>query len=160
MPHAMRRTDREIGDPAHVESILTRGRFCTIALTDGEEPYAVTLSYGYDAPAGRLYFHVAHEGHKLDVIAGNPRTCATVVIDGGYIPGECEHPFESAVLRGTMRVVDDDAEKRHAIEVLVRHLEPDPEGYWASRSWALEERLGGFTALCLDIEEVTAKQGK
>lgn len=156
----MRRTDRAIIDAEHIERILRQGRWTAIALTDGLEPYVVTLSYGYDAESRRLYFHVAPEGRKLDVIARCARACATVVLDGGYANGECEHPFESAVVHGTMRIVTDPDEKRHAIETLVAHLEEDPDAYWASRSWRLDDRMAGFTALSLHIESVTAKRGK
>lgn len=156
----MRRSDREITDADRIESILLRGRYMTFALVDGQEPYAVTLSYGYDAPSKRLYFHVAHEGHKLDVIAGNPRACGSIVLDGGYSQGECEHPFESAVLRGAFRVVEDEAEKAHAIRALVAHLESDPDDYWDSRAWRLEDRIGGFKALAFEIESITAKEGR
>lgn len=156
----MRRSDRAITDDATIERLLRDGRFVTIALADTDgEPYAVTLSYGYDPEAGRLYFHVAHEGRKLDIIARNPRACATVVADGGYNTGECEHPFQSVVLHGRMRIIEAAEEKRRAIETLVRHLERDAEGYWASRTWSLEDRLGGFTALAFEIEERTAKAG-
>jgi len=158
-PYHMRRTDREITDPAHVERILAAGRYATFALVDRGAPYVVTLSYGYDCEHGRLYFHVAHEGHKLDVIARDPEACGTVVLDGGYTHGECEHPYESVVMRGSMRVVTDDAEKLHAIHTLVGHLERDPQAYWDSRGWQLEQRLSGFSAVCFEIRSVTAKQG-
>jgi hypothetical protein len=59
-----------------------------------------------------------------------------------------------------MRVVSDPAEKLTAIRTLVDHLEADPQEYWSTRSWTLEQRLGGFSALCLEIESVTAKAGK
>jgi hypothetical protein len=102
---------------------------------------------------------VAHEGHKLDVIAREPRACGTIVIDHGYVDGACEHPFESVVMRGRMRLVTDEDEKLHAIHTLVEHLEPDAEAYWESRSWKLADRIGGFSALAFEIESVTAKQG-
>ena len=158
--HEMRRSDREIVDPARIRSILERGRFITLALIDGDEPYAVVLSYGLDYAASRLYFHVARAGHKLDLIAANPRVCGSIVIEEGYTEGECEHPFESAIVRGALRVVGDPNEKRHAIGTLVNHLEPDPDGYWSSRSWNLDSRIDGFTALALEIESITAKEGK
>ena len=160
MPHHIRRTDREITDPAEIESVLRRGRYCTLALVDNGEPYVVTLSYGYDNATRCFYFHVAPEGHKLDIIAREPRACGTVVIDGGYVNGECEHPFESVVLRGALRLVTDDGEKRHALMTLVAHLEDEPEAYWQSRSWTLDDRLGRFAALCLEVDSVTAKRGK
>ncbi len=155
----MRRTDRQLTDPAHIERIITDGKYVVFALVDGTEPYAVTLSYGYDSTARRLYCHVAHEGHKLDVIARNPAACGTVVIDRGYSQGECEHPYESVVMRGILRLVQDAEEKLRAIHTLVDHLEDEPEAYWQSRSWRLEQRLNGFSALCFEIESVTAKHG-
>ena len=159
-PYHMRRTDRRITDPLEIDRILRMGRYATVGLARAGEPCVVTLSYGFDDATRRLYFHVAHEGMKLDIIAENPRACATVVLDGGYTTGECEHPFESVVIRGTMRVVDDPEEKPHAVHTLVNHLEDEPAEYWASRSWELAQRLAGFTALALDIESLDAKRGK
>lgn len=158
--HPMRRSDRQITDPEHIDSILARGRYASFALVDDRAPYIVTLSYGFDSESRRLYCHVAKEGRKLDIIARAPRACATVVIDGGYNQGQCEHPFESVVLDGTMRLVVDVAEKRHAMHVLVRQLEDDADGYWQSRDWTLEDRLSGLAVVALEIEGVTAKQGK
>lgn len=159
-PYHMRRADRRIADPLEIDRILRTGRYVTVGLARDGEPYVVTLSYGFDDVARRLYFHVAHDGMKLDIIAENPRACATVVIDGGYTTGECEHPFESIVLRGTMRVVEDADEKLLAIHTLVNQLEDEPAEYWKTRSWALADRLGGFTALALDIESLDAKRGR
>lgn len=156
----MRRKDREITDPKTIDEIISAGRFATIALIDGGEPYAVTLSYGYDPECSCLYFHVAHEGRKLDAIAADPRACVSIVLDGGYSMGECEHPFRSVVMTGLMRVVDTPDEKLHAIRSLVEHLESDPLTYWTTRPWTLEQRIDGFTALAFDIENVTAKTGK
>ncbi len=156
----MRRSDRAITDRAEIESLLRAGRYATLALVDEACPYVVTLSYGLDSSADKLYFHVAHEGRKLDIIAREPRACVSVVIDHGYSPGECEHPFESVVMDGTLRVVTDAQEKAHAIRTLVAQLEADPDGYWASRSWDLADRIGGFTALAFEIESMSAKRGK
>ena len=160
MHYHMRRSDRAITDELVIDRLLREGKYATIALSGADGPYAVTLSYGYDAEASRLYFHVAHEGRKIDMIAADPRACATVLSEKGYKQGECEHPFESLVMFGTMRVVTDDHEKLRAIHCLVDHLEQDAEGYWFSRSWQLADRLGGFTALAFEIGDITAKSGK
>lgn len=156
----MRRSDREITDQANIDRILGTGKYTTIALIGDDGPYVVTLSYGFDAENRRLYFHVAHEGRKLDMIAADPRACATVLSEKGYNHGECEHPFESVVMHGTMRVVTEEDEKLRAINCLVDHLEQDPDGYWFSRTWKLADRLGGFTALAFEIGEITAKSGR
>ena len=100
-PRHPRRTDRTLADPADVRRIMHDGQYATFALCDGPEPYVVTLSYGWDQDADRLYFHVAHEGHKLDIVRANPRACGTIVLTEPYNQGECEHPYRSVVMRGT-----------------------------------------------------------
>lgn len=158
-PYHIRRSDRAITDPAEITSLLRRGRFVTFALVDEGAPYVVTMSYGLDQAGARMYFHAAHAGRKLDIIRRDPRACGTVVLDLGYNEGECEHPFESVVMEGTLRIVEDAEEKLAAIHTLVEHLEADADGYWASRTWDLTDRIGGFTALAFDIESATAKRG-
>ncbi len=159
-PYHMRRDDRRIADPVEVDRILRQGRFVTLALARADEPYVVTLSYGFDDAARILYFHVAHEGLKLEFIASNPRACASVILDEGYVTGECEHAFESVVMRGSMRRVESADEKTHAIHTLVNHLEDDPSGFWRSRRWQLGQRIDGFTALAFEIDSIDAKRGR
>jgi hypothetical protein len=158
MSHHLRRGDRGIEDADRVAALLREGRFCTIALYD-TAPYAVTLSYGYDPASSRLYFHCADEGRKIDAIRSAPRACATVVLDRGYKHGECAHPYQSVVLHGSMRVVDDAAEKLHGLRVLVEHLETDPDAF-AQMGFDDPVRVGGVTALAFDIESVSAKEGE
>jgi nitroimidazol reductase NimA-like FMN-containing flavoprotein (pyridoxamine 5'-phosphate oxidase superfamily) len=87
----------------------------------------VTLSYGFDAERGALYFHAAHKGLKLEFIAANPRACASIVEDLGYRNGECAHDYRSAVLFGRMSVVESPDERRHGLHVLIDHWRKDPE---------------------------------
>lgn len=155
----MRRHDREITDPAVIEQIISEGKFTTVALTDGDEPYLVTLSYGYDAKNRRLCFHVARKGRKLDIIERNPRACATVVVDLGYNHGECEHPFRSVVMTGRMRLAADDDEARDIMRSLLAQLEPT-EGAWEAMRLDDEARMNSFRALVFEIESVCGKEGR
>jgi len=157
--HPVRRHDREITEPAAIDAILAGGRFVTLALVDGSEPYAVTLSYGYDAERQRLAFHVAHEGRKLDIIAKNPLACASVVEDLGYKHGECAHPYRSAVMSGKLRIVSDPDDARTAMRTLLHQLE-GAEGSWEAMNLDDEARFGSFTTLVFEIESVTAKTGE
>jgi nitroimidazol reductase NimA-like FMN-containing flavoprotein (pyridoxamine 5'-phosphate oxidase superfamily) len=159
MPYHLRRDDRAIADPQQIERLLADGRFATFALANADEPYCVTLTYGYDSEDRRLYFHVAHEGQKLEWIGRNPVACGTVVKAGEYLHGECAHPYQSVVMRGRFRVVADPAEKERAIRCLVWQQERDAEGYWASRRLDDPKRTEGFTALAFEIENLTAKEG-
>ena len=158
----LRRKDREITDPVIIEQVLSSGRFVTIALCDGSDPYVVTLSYGYDAAGRRLCFHSARTGRKTDIIAANPRACATVVVDRGYAEGECAHPYRSVVMTGHMRVIDDIPEAREAMRVLTLHLEgPDAmQEVWNRNGLADDAAFGRVAMLEFRIESLCAKQGQ
>lgn len=158
-PYHVRRTDREIAGTAELDSVLRRGRFATIALCQDGAPYVVTLSYGFDADRRALYFHVATEGRKLDAIAGDPRVCATVVLDGGYEPGACKHHYESVVLTGRMALVDDADEVRHGMQVLIAHLEDEAHAVWERNRLDGDAAWKRLRILRLDIESVTGKAG-
>jgi len=155
----MRKKEREIEDPNELAEILGKGRYATIAMCRENEPYIVTLNYGYDKAAHALYFHSALEGLKLDVIGQNPSVCGTVVQDRGYIHGECAHAYRSVVFWGEMRVVDDITEKKHGMEILLDHLEDDPDPIRRKhlKETSAYDRVG---VLRLDIQQMTGKQGR
>jgi nitroimidazol reductase NimA-like FMN-containing flavoprotein (pyridoxamine 5'-phosphate oxidase superfamily) len=156
----LRRADREVTDPLELASILARGRFATVAMCHDGEPYAVTLSYGYDSQRHALYAHVATAGRKLDAIASDPRVCASIVIDGGYQHGECRHLYESVIVTGRMSVVTDPDEAREGMRVLLGHLEDDPEALWERQALDAEETWRRLRMLRLDIDEMTGKASR
>jgi nitroimidazol reductase NimA-like FMN-containing flavoprotein (pyridoxamine 5'-phosphate oxidase superfamily) len=158
----MRREDRAITDPATIDELLHRARYATIALADGDEPYVVTLSCGYDAAAKRLCFHVAPAGRKLDIISRNPRACATVIDDLGYKSGECAHPFRSVVMEGRMSVLEDLDEARAAMRVLIGGLEGADavEPLFERHELGGEKQFARMSVLVFEIEDVSAKEGE
>jgi nitroimidazol reductase NimA-like FMN-containing flavoprotein (pyridoxamine 5'-phosphate oxidase superfamily) len=161
MSHPLRRTDRQITDVAEIDRLLTQARYATIALADGDEPYVVTLSCGFDAPNRRLCFHVATTGRKLDIIARNPKACVTVVSDLGYQFGECAHPFESVVMTGTMRLVEDPDDIRTGMRALIGQLESptDAEAIFERNKLGTDDGLKRFRLLTFEIGDVSAKRG-
>lgn len=162
MTHPLRREDRAITDPAEIDRILGEARYATIALADAGEPYAVTLSCGYDRAGKRLCFHVAPVGRKLDMIERNSRACVTVVEDLGYKHGECAHPFRSVVMEGRMRLAADFEEARAMMRVLVCQLESEQGVAEIFEQHELDDdaALARFRMLVFDIEDVTAKEGE
>jgi len=125
--HQMQHADREVTDQAVISNLLKTGKYMAVAMSDQDQPYVVVLSCGYDEANKCFYFHCAKKGRKTDVIMKNPRVCGTIVEDHGYVKGDCSHNYRSAVVWGTMTLVDDLNEKKHAMDVLLRQLEGDPE---------------------------------
>ncbi|MFC1607516.1 pyridoxamine 5'-phosphate oxidase family protein [Candidatus Latescibacterota bacterium] len=154
-----RPTEKTTSDPHVVDNIISNGKYMVIALCRNDEPYVVTLSYGYDREKQALYCHCAKKGLKLDFIRANNRVCGTVIMDGGYLQGECAQPFESIVFRGTIGEVHDLDEKKHAMSVLLNHLEDDPN-IVQERSLKKDDIYDSIGMLRINLEEMRAKKGR
>ncbi len=73
----MRRVAQQLPEGEALE-ILKNGSSGVLAVAGDEGyPYAVPLSYAYSE--GKLFFHVARSGHKLDAIARNDKVSFCVV---------------------------------------------------------------------------------
>lgn len=153
----MHKTEREIKDEKELITILKNGKFTSIAMCQDMEPYIITLSYGYDEKNNSLYFHAALKGLKLDIIQKNPNVCATVIEDMGYVPDECEQHYRSVVFWGKMYIVEDLQQKKHGLDVLLNHLETNPDPI-KKRNVQDDSKYDKITILRLDIQEITGKQ--
>lgn len=157
--HLHNRPDRELTDPQEILEILQNGKFATISMCRNNEPYIVTLSYGYDATENAIYFHCAPQGLKIDFLAANSKVCATIIEDGGYVETMCEHNFRSVVFWGNMHRVNDPEQKKYGMGVLLRHLEPD-NTVVAEKLAKSESHYSRMELLRLEITEIHGKAGK
>ncbi len=152
----MHKTEREITDPEILRDVLARGKYVIISMCRNGEPYVVTLSHGYDREKEALYFHCALKGLKIDFIEENPRVCATVIEDLGYQFGECEHHYRTVVFWGNMFVINDLDEKKYGLDILLNHLEDDPDSF-KKRLLKDDDAYRKVGVLRLDIGEMTGK---
>lgn len=119
----MRRNQQALSQEA-CEEALTRGTSGVLAV-DGDEgyPYAVPLSYVYSG--GKLFFHCAQSGHKLDAIARNEKVSFCVIDEDKIVPEEYTTYFRSVIVFGRARILKNDSEKRAALRVLAAKYAPD-----------------------------------
>lgn len=104
---------------------------------DDDYPYAVPLSFAYEN--GRLYFHSATSGHKIDSLARNEKATFCVTAADDVVPEAFTTRFRSAIVFGRARVLTDNGERRHALECLSLRCSPgQPEAANAEieRGWA------------------------
>jgi len=73
--------------------------------------------------------------------------------------GECAHGYRSVVIRGSMAIVEELEEKKHGMEVMLGHLEVDPEVV-RKRSLPDDGAYAKAAILRLDILEMTGKAGR
>lgn len=136
------------------EAILRKMTFGTLALygADGY-PYAVPVSYVY--AEGKIYFHSAVAGHKVDAMSACDKLSFCVVEQDCIVPAEYTTYYRSVIVFGRVRVVTDGAEKRRALEWLGRKYAPGDEA-------GLQQEIDkGFNRLLMyeiSIDHLTGKE--
>lgn len=151
------RRKRQALTQAQCQAILEQGSCGVLALSgDDGYPYAVPLSYLYHQ--GKLYFHCAKSGHKLDALRREPKASFCVVAQDQVAPLEYTTLYRSVIVFGRLRELEDDGEKRAAIEALA--LKYAPQDTPAHREEAIRRDWGPLCVLELTPEHVSGKQGK
>ena len=106
----MRRRKQELSRQ-EVLDVLYNGTSGVLALLgDNDYPYAVPISYVYDD--GKIYFHSAKSGHKIDAIQKTEKASFCVIDKDLVVPEEYTTYFRSVIAFGKIRVIEDDREKR------------------------------------------------
>lgn len=73
----MRHKDREVTDAGEIWAAVAASPWMTVALCDGDEPYAVPLSFG--VADGAIYFHSSRKGHKVELLRRGGTACCSFV---------------------------------------------------------------------------------
>lgn len=150
----MRRRGREL-DRDQCEKLLEEGLHGVLSLSgDGGWPYAVPLNYVYRD--GKLYFHGAKAGHKLDALRRDPRASFCVVTRDRVIPEKYTTDYRSVVAFGLLREVTEEAEKRAALHALAAKYAPAETE--ESRERAVNAELAATAVLELTVVHVTGKE--
>ena len=137
------------------DDILYRGTPRVLALHgDDGYPYAVPISYVYTGK--KLWFHSAKAGHKIDAVLRDAKASFCVIDQDRIMPEEYTTYFRSVIAFGTIRILEDEAEKRTAIEQLAVKYAPDDSE--ENRSRAIEQEWKPLCMLEMEIEHLSGKQ--
>lgn len=151
----MRRKRQELsGEEA--EQILREGTSGVLAVEgDGGYPYAVPLSYAWDG--GKLLFHCARSGHKLDAVKRNPKASFCVIGQDRVIPDEYTTAYRSVIAFGRIRILTEDQEIRDAAERL--GLRYAPHHTKERRDQEINKEWSRLCMLEMNVEHLTGKKG-
>ena len=134
-------------------SILEKMTSGTLALHgDDGYPYAVPVSYVY--ADGKIYFHTAVKGHKVDAIQTNGKVSFCVVEQDDVKPAEFTTYFRSVIAFGKARILEDGNEKLSALRLLADKYSHGEAGMEA-------EIAKGFNHLLMveiTVEHLTGKE--
>jgi nitroimidazol reductase NimA-like FMN-containing flavoprotein (pyridoxamine 5'-phosphate oxidase superfamily) len=119
----IRRKEKAITDKAEIKYILTSVKYVTLAITNGTDPYLVTISHGYDCVKNVIFFHCASQGKKIDYLKINNKVWGQALVDHGYTNGECNHHYSTVQFSGKVEFLSDFEEKKQALNLMVDQLE-------------------------------------
>lgn len=149
------RRKKQVLSQKEVEGILHKGTSGVLALLgDNDYPYAVPISYVYDN--GKVYFHSAKSGHKIDAIQKAAKASFCVIDEDLVVPEEYTTYFRSVIAFGRIQIIENDSEKRAAIEKLA--IKYAPEDTAASRDDAISREWKPLCMLEMTIEHITGKE--
>lgn len=105
MFRAIRRKKNEIDTDA-AKALLLSSRRGVLAVNGGGYPYAIPINYVYDMDTGKIYFHGAKAGHKVDALRTRDKVCFTAY-GNETVKEEAWVPFvQSVVVFGRCRLVE------------------------------------------------------
>ena len=161
----MRRIRQQLSD-AETVGILERATSGTLALLgDNGYPYAVPISYVY--ADGKLYFHSALSGHKVDAIRHCDRSAQgdacldkkasfCVIAQDDVVPEKYTTEYRSVIAFGRIHIIEDEEEKMSAARLLGDRYNPNQD---EALQKEIESGLSRMLAIRFDIEHLTGKEG-
>ena len=137
-----------------MERILHEGTIGYLGLSMNEKPYVVPLNYSY--VEGKIIFHCALAGQKLDYLRANPQVCFTVGWQSGQVrrhaEGDpCHVDNDSVICYGRARIIEDVKERKNALDTFNRCFQPD------AKEITLEE-AAKCCAVEIEIAEMTGRR--
>ncbi len=153
----MRQAKKEIQDRAIIIGLLQTchvGRLGTI----GKDGYPLVKPLNFSFHDGKIYFHSAREGEKIDDIKRDNRICFEVdlpiaLVKSRGIPCKAEYLYRSVIVKGRAHIVDDPTERHAALRLLMEKYQP--EGGYGEFP---EDKKTVTGIVRIDIEKMTGKE--
>ena len=150
---SMRRKRQQLSEEKSI-GILQKSTAGTLALLgDNGYPYAVPISYVY--ADGKLYFHSALSGHKIDAIRNFDKASFCVIDQDEVHPEKYTTYFRSVIAFGRIHIIEDEQEKLETARLLGDRYNPNQEEALQNE---IEKGLSRMVMIRFDIEHLTGKE--
>lgn len=147
----MRRFRQQLPEEECIELLRRLPRGVLAVLGDEGYPYALPLDFLYED--GKLYFHGAMEGHKLDAIRRCDKVSFCVMDEGYRNEGEWALNIKSVIVFGRMRIVEDWQETVDIVRRIGLKYYPTAE----SVEEEIEKAAARVCCMELTVEHMTGK---
>lgn len=148
----MRRKDRAVATDEFYDLVFNTAEEIFIAMNDGVFPYGVIMNFAREGKF--VYLHAAREGKKLDLLGRDGHVSFCLACEIKIDREKNSTYYKSLYGRGIASIVEDSAEKRHALNLIsTRYKSQCPVP-------ASEEMAARVTIIKIAIEELSGKACK
>jgi hypothetical protein len=153
--------NRAVTDRARLHALLEEALVAHLAVSVGDHPVVLPTAFAIDPDGpdrdGSLYVHGSVAAGWLRAAPG-ATVCVTVTQLDGLVAGRSafHHSmnYRSAVVIGPARLVEDAAEKEHALGLIVDHMVP---GRTATLRASTRKELAATAVLAVPLHEASLK---
>lgn len=152
MFRGMRRFKQELTQEECKDILINEPRGVLSVIGEGGYPYGMVMNHWYHEADGKLYFHGAKEGHKIDAIKSCDKVSYCVHDEGFRKEGEWALNIKSVIVFGRIRIVEDEEKMREICSNLYRKFDDNED--------ALKHELTHLSrVMCLELtpEHMTGK---
>ena len=149
----LRRPKQALSKEQCIEVLKAAPRGILSMLGDDGYPYGIPLTHYYDEESGKIYFHGAAEGHKIDAIKGCDKVSFCVLDKGYKNEGDWVWHTNSVIVFGRIHFVEDHTKALQMCVKLAKKHTDSPE-YVKNE---LESSGHKVLALELEIEHISGK---
>lgn len=151
----MRRKEQALSE-ALCREILESGKHGVLALL-GDDGYPYTVAMNHACMDGKIYFHCAVEGHKIDALRSCDKASYCVINADDVDAAALTTHYRSVVAFGRARVVEDEALKRRALTAIAAKFAPEGMAHAREQIDGAIRRTG---VIELSIEHLTGKESR
>lgn len=152
MFRGMRRYKQELSQEECIDILMHEPRGVLSVIGDDGYPYGMVMNHWYHEADGKLYFHCAKEGHKIDAIKACDKVSYCVHDEGFRKEGEWALNIKSVIVFGRICIVEDEEKMKEICVNLYRKFADDED--------ALKQELTHLKrVMCLELtpEHMTGK---
>jgi len=154
MQKPMRRQDRVMSE-AEAGTLLQSAEYGFLATVDEDgAPYLLPLNFVYDS--GAVFFHCAREGQKIDNLRRDGRVCFTVVGETRVISEQFTTRYESVLLRGTAKTIENEPKRQALIRLCQKYC---PENMGEAEAY-IEKSVQRTCVVQITIDSITGKANR
>lgn len=123
----MRRFKQQVSEEECIEILESTKRGVLSVICDDGYPYGLPINHYYCEEDGKIYFHGAKAGHKIDAIKACDKASFCVYNDGYRKEGQWALNITSVIIFGKIHLVEDEDTALKICSELTRKFTDDEE---------------------------------